>query len=404
LNKKSLIKPLVLNKDLLEFVNNNEKILDFNWTDFDNARVGYEKLGVSVVYSKFVGIEGIKYGESTVQIQTEPEIVEEFVRIVEPVVEEKNLVKVNLPYLYKNKKKEVADFVNYFKHRYDSLKSILSSRTELQESISIARLVRKQERERVSIIGLVLEKSVTKNGNIMLSLEDPTGVFKVLVMKNKEEVFALANDLVLDEVIGISGVMGNKIVFCNSLYLPEIPVNHELKKSPDETYAVFISDMHFGIKNFVAQDFMKFLKWLRGEYGNDQQKAIAEKDSNINQKKLDEAEKQAPLQLMDTAQGNFLALAFEIERLLRIYATVWLAKDIPNNINVSNLTKELRQKDLLTDNGVKQLEAIRWIRNLIVHGRQGEINQSTLEVGIQIAYSLYMELYNQLYGVNRQNT
>ena len=107
---------------------------------------------------------------------------------------------------------------------------------------------------------------------------------------------------------------------------------------------------------------------------------------------------------MDTAQGNFLALAFEIERLLRIYATVWLAKDIPNNINVSNLTKELRQKDLLTDNGVKQLEAIRWIRNLIVHGRQGEINQSTLEVGIQIAYSLYMELYNQLYGVNRQNT
>ncbi|MBU2036001.1 MAG: hypothetical protein ABH819_00775 [Patescibacteria group bacterium] len=127
-------------------------------------------------------------------------------------------------------------------------------------------------------------------------------------------------------------------------------------------------------------------------------KAFAEKEKNINKKKLDEAEKQAPLQLMDTAQGNFLALAFEIERLLRIFATVWLAKDIQNNVNVTNLTKELRQKDLLTDNGVKQLEAIRWIRNLLVHGRQNELNQATLDTGIQIAQTLYMELYNNLYS------
>lgn len=150
----------------------------------------------------------------------------------------------------------------------------------------------------------------------------------------------------------------------------------------------------WGLKGKKAE---KNIKELEGK------KAIAEKEGNISKKKLDEAEKQAPLQLMDTAQGNFLALAFEIERLLRIYATVWLTKDIPNNINVTNLTKELRQKDLLTDNGVKQLDAIRWIRNLLVHGRQNEINQATLEGTIQIAYSLYMELYNQLYNTNQQN-
>lgn len=138
----------------------------------------------------------------------------------------------------------------------------------------------------------------------------------------------------------------------------------------------------------------KDIKQLEGK------KAFVDKEVSINKGKLDEAEKQAPLQLMDTAQGNFLALAFEIERLLRIFATVWLAKDIPNNVNVMNLTKELRKNDLLTDNGVKQLEAIRWIRNLLVHGRQTEINEATLEAGIQLAHSLYIELYNNLYSEN----
>lgn len=148
----------------------------------------------------------------------------------------------------------------------------------------------------------------------------------------------------------------------------------------------------WGLKGKKAE---KDIKELEGK------EAIAKKEKDINKDKLDEAEKQPPLQLMDTAQGNFLALAFEIERLLRIYATVWLAKDIPNNINVTNLTKELRQKDLLTDNGVKQLDAIRWVRNLLIHGRQNEINQATLDTGIQIAQSLYMELYNQLYSTQQ---
>ena len=87
----------------------------------------------------------------------------------------------------------------------------------------------------------------------------------------------MARDLVLDEVIGVVGVMGTKIIFCNNLYYPDIPINHELKKAPDEAYAVFISDIHFGIKNFLASDFMHFVSWLRGEFGNEKQKDIASK-------------------------------------------------------------------------------------------------------------------------------
>lgn len=190
---------------------------------------------------------------------------------------DKHNVEIIFSYEENMKKREVGDFVSYFKNRYNSLRRILSSRQELQDSVSIIRLVKKQEREVVSIIGLVLNKEETKNGNIKFVLEDTSGIFNILVTKNKQEIYQIAKDIVLDEVIGIRGVMGKNIVFCNNIYFPEIPITHELKKSPDEVYAVFISDIHFGSKNFLADDFMKFILWLKGEYGSEQQRDVASK-------------------------------------------------------------------------------------------------------------------------------
>jgi uncharacterized protein YutE (UPF0331/DUF86 family) len=114
-----------------------------------------------------------------------------------------------------------------------------------------------------------------------------------------------------------------------------------------------------------------------------------------DQKEVEKAESQ-PIQLLETTQGNFIALAFEIERLLRIYATVSLGKDVSSNINTKKLTKELLNNNLLTEDGAKQLDAIRWLRNILIHGRQAEINEVTLNNGIQLAYNFYLELFNFL--------
>ncbi len=268
LNEKTNDKPLVLNKDLLSSVSTGNQELDFNWVEFDSARVSYEKEGQNLVYDKFLEVSNKNIESLQIQENKQEEIKENL---------DDSRVKVLLSYEYKNKKKEVADFVNYFKNRYNSLKEILSNRQELQDSISIGRLVRKQEGEMVSLIGMIIDKNLTKNENIKITLEDPTGTFNILITKNKQELYNLAKDLVLDEVIGISGVIANKIIFCNAVYFPEVSIGHELKKSPDEIYAVFISDIHFGIKNFLTDDFMKFIMWLRCEYGNEQQRDIASK-------------------------------------------------------------------------------------------------------------------------------
>ncbi len=186
-------------------------------------------------------------------------------------------VKIVKCYEDEERKRDVQSFVSYFKQRYESLRKILVARQDLQESVSITRLARKQEGEMVSVIGIVLNKQETKNGNFKITLEDPTGTIDVLVNKTREEQFNIAKDMVKDEVIGVSGVMGKNILFCNAIYVPDIPINHELKKSPEEAYAVFISDIHFGIKNFLAQDFLKFIHWLKGEYGTQEQRDIGRK-------------------------------------------------------------------------------------------------------------------------------
>lgn len=125
--------------------------------------------------------------------------------------------------------------------------------------------------------------------------------------------------------------------------------------------------------------------------------AFTPSDVDVNQDELNDAEKTQP-QLMDTTQGNFLTLAFEIERLLRIFASISLGRDIQNTISIQSLTKELSKADLLTESGVQQLDAIRWLRNLIVHGRKNEINDDTLNSGLQIATNLYNELHGRLYA------
>ncbi len=174
------------------------------------------------------------------------------------------------------KKRAVQDFVEHYRSRYNSLKNILLNRVELRDPISISRILNKKERENVSLIGLVFDKSYTKNNNLMLTIEDITGSIKVLVNKGKES-YNLCKDIVLDEVIGVKGVVGNKIIFLNSVFFPNTPSNKTIKRSNEDVNVAFISDIHIGSVNFLKENFLKFISWLNGELGDLEQKEFAKK-------------------------------------------------------------------------------------------------------------------------------
>lgn len=179
---------------------------------------------------------------------------------------------LNIPHKY-----AVEDFTHFFLSRYRFLENILRHRKELAGTLAIKRILQKNEKEKVSLIGIVRNIGETKKGNLVLTIEDLSGEIKVIVSKNKTEMLAAAKDLVVDEVVGLSGTYYDKIIFVDSLIWPDVPQDHEMKKSPVEEYVLFLSDIHVGSKLFLKEEFDKFLHWIRGQSGNEEQRQVAQK-------------------------------------------------------------------------------------------------------------------------------
>ena len=184
---------------------------------------------------------------------------------------------------YENKpfKYTVKDFANIFVSRYKFLERILRTRQELNGMTSINRVLDKKEKETVSIIGIVEEVGITKGGHLMLTLEDLTGKIKVLISKNNKDLFEEAKDIISDEIIGIMGKSADKIIFAEKVIWPDIPGTREMKTSPIDEHAIFLSDLHVGSKLFLMEEFQKFLSWIKGESGTEVQREIAEKAKYI---------------------------------------------------------------------------------------------------------------------------
>ncbi len=193
--------------------------------------------------------------------------------------EKTSVVKILKSYDRPPKKRTFQDFVSVFNLRFKTLSQFLRNRKELQGVTAISRINSKINNDKVAVIGMVLEKSTTKNNNIVLKLEDSTGVCTVIVRQdeNNKETFNLANNIVLDEVIGVTGSWLNTAVFADKIIFPDIPLNKEMKKQKEEEYVVFMGDTHFGSNVFMEEEFSKFIQWIRGNLGNEEQKKIAGK-------------------------------------------------------------------------------------------------------------------------------
>jgi DNA polymerase II small subunit len=186
-------------------------------------------------------------------------------------------VKVVKSYDKPARKRSYTDFVKFFNKRYQALAAMLKTRKELQNVTSISRVLGKKERENVAIIGMVYEKTESKSKHIVLKIEDNTGQVEVWLSNNKKELMDISKEIVLDEVIGIVGQTSGNRIFANSVIFPDVSLSKELKKGLQDKYVVFVGDVHVGSKLFLNDEFEKFLLWLSGSVGSEEQKEIAKK-------------------------------------------------------------------------------------------------------------------------------
>jgi DNA polymerase II small subunit len=182
-------------------------------------------------------------------------------------------VKIIKSPVFEKRKITVNDFVKHFKSRYEFMKGVLEEK-EFDDLISIRKL--SQNKGTYTIIGAVVEKKITKNKNLMLVVEDLTGVTNILVNHIKKITFEKANELLLDDIVAFSVSGSSDILFCNDVYFPEAFLS-ERRKHTEDIWVAFISDMHCGSKNFLENNFLRFIKWLNGEEGDGKYREIAKK-------------------------------------------------------------------------------------------------------------------------------
>lgn len=283
-----LDKGLLLNSELLNYLEDQNNFDEF--LRIINSTDSHKEIAVLSEKARFLfsqsGEKNINWMElEKIAVKSEKKgnninfIYDSIASGVKTLKNEKKVHPVQIIFSYNEspKKREAADFIQYFNSRYSMMEKILRNRQELQSTISISRLSNKKEREQVSIIGMVKDKQSTKNGNYILTVEDMTGEIKVLVSKNKPDIFAMARNIVLDEMLGVLGINGGGIIFAVNIICPDIPVSENMKRCNDEAYALFLSDIHVGSNNFLKEDFNKFLKWINCNLGNEMQKNIASK-------------------------------------------------------------------------------------------------------------------------------
>ncbi|VVB78667.1 DNA polymerase II small subunit [uncultured archaeon] len=183
-------------------------------------------------------------------------------------------VKIISSPIISSKKIEVKDFVRHFRNRFVFLKGLIQQKTELENLTSIDKIGKNHRN--FSIIGIVTSKSITKNKNIILEVEDLTDRIKLLINQSKEEIFEKAKEILLDDVIGFKCSGSKEFLFVNDIFYPDCFLK-EKHKSEKETYAVFTSDIHIGSVNFLQRNFEKFIGWLNGEDCNPAQKELLKK-------------------------------------------------------------------------------------------------------------------------------
>ena len=155
---------------------------------------------------------------------------------------------------------KVNDFAMYFRARYFSLKRLIERRSDFGKAMSIER-AKTLDRE-VRVVGIIYDKSTTKNGHTMLSIEDDTGMIKVFISKDSP----IANELfVTDEVIGIIGKVNarTEFIMAEKIVRPDIPKSNKWELSDSESKIAFLSDVHVGSSTFLEPQWHKMTKWLR---------------------------------------------------------------------------------------------------------------------------------------------
>ncbi|HUR69263.1 MAG TPA: DNA-directed DNA polymerase II small subunit [Candidatus Thermoplasmatota archaeon] len=172
----------------------------------------------------------------------------------------------------------ITDFTKYFNDRLGKIKKMLKQRREMVGFVPVARAKSGGIAE-VKLIGIVTEVRTTKNGHRLIELEDESGSCAILAPASEHQVLTEADTVIEDEVIGVICKPPGRgdLLILQKIVRPDIPMQNGGRRPPNASAVAVLSDIHFGSKTFLHEDWERFVRWINLEWGDSRMKALARK-------------------------------------------------------------------------------------------------------------------------------
>jgi len=159
---------------------------------------------------------------------------------------------------------EIDGFLSLFRSRYETLSKIL--RRNIPEVINtpgVPEALKERGRD-VGFIAMVRDVRTSRNGNLVMTLEDGRGEVTGIVMKRN--IGKINPPPIEDEVVAVVGDFHREkknLMFIKEVHRPDIS-RREMKTrlSRDEAYLLITSDTHVGSKTFMRREWNTFISWL----------------------------------------------------------------------------------------------------------------------------------------------
>ena len=143
----------------------NQKIL--TKSTFDQNKDKVNEIFLELPEEKRKNLENLKI-KLGLSIEISKEVSTSVVK--EEALEKQGSVLLKTPPKVASKKLEVKDFITYFRKRFLRMRNILQQRSELNNLVSINKI--SGNRQGISLIGMVSDKRVTKNKNIIFVVKN----------------------------------------------------------------------------------------------------------------------------------------------------------------------------------------------------------------------------------------
>lgn len=157
----------------------------------------------------------------------------------------------------------IHDFVKLFQNRFQRISSLFTRNSDVMEVKTYDLKKDKFDGENVFIIAMVSDKRVSKNGNIILDIEDLNGKARAIISAKNENLFLKAEKLVYDTVAKFEGRIWKGMLMVEDFSLPGLPLKVEPPKVEKDVAVLYLSDLHFGSRYTIEGYATRLAKWLK---------------------------------------------------------------------------------------------------------------------------------------------